>query len=911
MRLLPLSLLFLSLICSIQLYAKEADRAPIQAQNPEPVVAGYFPFWSVYSYNFHIQDIRDERLTHIIYQYANLKPSGKVVVGDQFVDTNNTYEGDGSANREVRGSFGQLALLKEKNPDLNVIISIGGWAWSGNFSPVAQTAKKRKRFVDSTADFVELYGFDGVEIDWRFPVFGGNPKNKFHPDDQKNQAILIKELRQRFDQLTEKTGNDYQIMLVSSAVPQISGAPDFNAVQPYLDYIMLASATMTGSWTAFTAHQSPLSAPSDAPDHHLSLEVFLPKLFDLGLQADKTILKISAAGVGWAGVEIDSEIDGQSESESHQSINALYKPWKTLPFGSRDDHNGAPSGIFTYQQILELEGLAGTQSIWDDVGEGQYLYNRERQLMLSFESPRSIAAKLDFAQELGLAGAALSDLAGDTIDQRSQLHSVHGFYYPWSARSMLIRDWLAAHITLVSSLLSALLACLFLLFIWLSWARAQAKEDKILASLETNKYEMIQQLALSKTMAELISLFFERYGQQIQAPLTLQSQQKLLEYQQDHHFIYALSHQVGDPNLHIQLRPRDIQLNAILLVLQDQKSPSLEKNTWLHADPRAILAIWRALLSLNHIEYVYLDMYLTIKVTAKNSELLALSQVLDRWQQPWSRGPSTQPSDSRGDYDAQASLVIKFERAQAQQSTISLQFIEEATPPTQRLNLLQSIQQKTLLNLDVESQLNEVLAHLENDELVQSVNVLDADSGATASSLESLSPSLQLRSANNEVIQLTLVREASEQDREFFECINQLLQLSRSYVAQIAQQPQLLAELYDISSRLDKLNFIKAEKGYSGIYEAGKKSPRYIVMRLKAIKLYFEDQHLVQVHRSWLVNPKKVQLVRRKTKLSYVVVVNISKGATKIQEQEIPLGRSYLESLKHHYPHWFDHARAK
>ena len=67
-------------------------------------------------------------------------------------------------------------------------------------------------------------------------------------------------------------------------------------------------------------------------------------------------------------------------------------------------------------------------------------------------------------------------------------------------------------------------------------------------------------------------------------------------------------------------------------------------------------------------------------------------------------------------------------------------------------------------------------------------------------------------------------------------------------------------------------------------------------MRLRTIKQYFDDITLVQVHRSYLVNPKKVNRINAIAKLKF----ELELGTTKI-----PVSRTYIPMLKENFPHWF------
>lgn len=106
--------------------------------------------------------------THMMYGFA------------QLIESNNTIGyiehdlccGDTDFNSGLEwgnGLYRRFNHLREVNPHLTTMISIGGWnEGSDKYSKMASTAENRKKFVDSVIDFLKLYDFDGLDLDWYY-----------------------------------------------------------------------------------------------------------------------------------------------------------------------------------------------------------------------------------------------------------------------------------------------------------------------------------------------------------------------------------------------------------------------------------------------------------------------------------------------------------------------------------------------------------------------------------------------------------------------------------------------------------------------------------------------------------------------------------------------------------------------
>ena len=61
--------------------------------------------------------------------------------------------------------YKEIIAYKQTNPNLKVLISVGGWNFPSHFwSGMVANATARQVFVQSVVAYFEKYGFDGLDI---------------------------------------------------------------------------------------------------------------------------------------------------------------------------------------------------------------------------------------------------------------------------------------------------------------------------------------------------------------------------------------------------------------------------------------------------------------------------------------------------------------------------------------------------------------------------------------------------------------------------------------------------------------------------------------------------------------------------------------------------------------------------
>jgi GH18 family chitinase len=224
---------------------------PVAAQLSKKFVA-YFIAWGIYGRNYQPSDIPADKLTHINYAFANIDASGRVALGDSYADIDKAYPGDSwdTSLQPFRGTFNQIMnVIRKEHPHLKVLLSVGGWTWSAKFSDVAKDDGGRETFAQSCLDMIEKYGFDGIDIDWEYPVEGGLSSNVYRPEDGANYVLLLNAIR-------AKIGSEKLLTIASAAGPQLTRHLDIPGLASVLDFVNIMTYDFRGGWSKFTGQSS-------------------------------------------------------------------------------------------------------------------------------------------------------------------------------------------------------------------------------------------------------------------------------------------------------------------------------------------------------------------------------------------------------------------------------------------------------------------------------------------------------------------------------------------------------------------------------------------------------------------------------------------------------------------------------
>ncbi len=254
---------------------------PTPTQVPSKQVIGYYAAWAAYS-GYTPDQIDASKLTIINYAFANIGGDLKVTLGYPDVD---------------QANFSKLNTLKSTNPNLKTVISVGGWSWSGRFSDAALTETSRNTFADSCVDFIVRYGFDGVDIDWEYPVSGGLSTNIRRPEDKQNFTLLLKKLREKLDARGQMDGKHYILTIAGASGSWYVNNVEIGSLHQYVEYANVMTYDIHGTWDTYTDFNAPLYGNSDSsPQYKWSVDQSINAWLNAGFPKEKLVMGVPFYG---------------------------------------------------------------------------------------------------------------------------------------------------------------------------------------------------------------------------------------------------------------------------------------------------------------------------------------------------------------------------------------------------------------------------------------------------------------------------------------------------------------------------------------------------------------------------------------------------------------------------------------
>ncbi|MFV0331523.1 MAG: glycoside hydrolase family 18 protein [Dysgonomonas sp.] len=313
--------------------------------------------------------ISANKITHINYAFVDVK-DGKAFLTNEATDTTN---------------FRTLNALKEQNPDLKILISIGGWTWSRNFSDAVLTPEGQKTFAKSAVDIMKTYNLDGVDIDWEYPAMPGDTGNVYRPEDKQNYTLMFQAIRAELDALEKETDKKYLLTTAVGGSQNFIDNTEMGKVQEYLDYVNIMT---------YDYH------PHKQAVHHTNL--FASDKYEQKHGADIAVKAYVAAGVPVEKLVMGIAFYGRAFNLKKGASKGLGDP-------VADQVRG---GGYTYIKD-SLVNQNEYYRYWDDVAKAPYLFNFYKGIFVTYDDEESVKEKCQYVLDNKMGGVMFWEYSSD------------------------------------------------------------------------------------------------------------------------------------------------------------------------------------------------------------------------------------------------------------------------------------------------------------------------------------------------------------------------------------------------------------------------------------------------------------------------------------------------------------------
>jgi chitinase len=390
------------LVVSFQL-SLQAQRRP--APLPQFRIVGYFNEDATRAGRYRVKDVETSGaarlLTHIDYAFGRVTsnrceiPHPDVAL-QQGYDASSSVDGtaDPEGDNQLRGTFHQLQELKRLHPKIKILISLGGWGQSGGFSSAVEPGSLHD-FVKSCVDLfirgqfaagISAPGiFDGIDIDWEYPVTGGVEPGR--PEDKANFTAMAAEFRRQLNAL--KPG-----LLLTAALPAESeyySNFELKKIARTMDFISIMAYDLHWNSEPLTAFHSALfhdpRDPSGAALENRYGGFALRGFLNAGVSAEKLVFGVPFYGKGWIGVE-DVNHGLYQRATGQATTSGSYRDLQQLP-ESADRY---------------YDSVAVSCTVWSD------------HVFWSYDCPQSLRAKMKYLRSHHVGGVMFWELSQDTPD---------------------------------------------------------------------------------------------------------------------------------------------------------------------------------------------------------------------------------------------------------------------------------------------------------------------------------------------------------------------------------------------------------------------------------------------------------------------------------------------------------------
>jgi len=264
---------------------------------------------------------------------------------------------------------------KKKYPKLKVLVSLGGWGGCETCSDIFSSKKARTEFAISTADIIESFNADGIDLDWEYPGISGYPGHSYKPEDRENFTDLIIQLR--------KYMRKGHILSFAAGASNrfFENSIEWDKVMPLVDNVNLMTYDFYGSGSNKTGHHTALSSNEF---QNRSAESSIEALTNLGVNPKQIF------------------IGGAFYIKTFKNVANINNGLNQNAEWNR-----------SYNQISFEDVRSNFNFYWDSLANSPYAYDSLNKIFATFDDHKSIKLKSQYALDKKLGGIMFWQLMND------------------------------------------------------------------------------------------------------------------------------------------------------------------------------------------------------------------------------------------------------------------------------------------------------------------------------------------------------------------------------------------------------------------------------------------------------------------------------------------------------------------
>jgi chitinase len=309
-----------------------------------------------------INEYEVNKLNQIIFSFCHLK-DGKLSVDSPKDST----------------TIKHLVSLKATNPQLKIILSLGGWGGCEPCSTAFSTAEGRLNFAKSVKKLSDDFKVDGLDLDWEYPAIEGLPGHLYQAADKSNFTELIKILRSTL-------GENYELSFAAGGFQKyLDESVEWKKVMPLVNRVNIMSYDLVNGYSKVTGHHTPIYSTNKNEE---STDRAVTYLLKLGIPSEKLVIGGAFYTRTWKNVE--------------NVNNGLYQTGEHI------------EGVSFKNFATTYTEANGWKYFWDEKAKAPYWYNEKEKTFATGDDLTSIKAKTEYVKAKKLGGIMFWELTLDT-----------------------------------------------------------------------------------------------------------------------------------------------------------------------------------------------------------------------------------------------------------------------------------------------------------------------------------------------------------------------------------------------------------------------------------------------------------------------------------------------------------------